>query len=133
MRINKNCKICGKEYIKKASAILCENSKTCSISCRRKMLGNLLRGKVWTDDQKKNMAQRKGEQSQNWKGDSIGYRALHHWISLERGKPHYCEHCKKSNLKHRQYHWANVSGDYKRIVSDWLRLCASCHKKYDRI
>lgn len=66
-----------------------------------------------------------------WK-DNVGYRAIHSWIAKEKGKPHYCKHCKRSDLFHRQYHWANKSGLYKRDLSDWLRLCASCHKKYDK-
>lgn len=40
-------------------------------------------------------------------------------------------HLEKTNLKHRQYHWANISRSYKRDLSDWVRLCASCHKKSD--
>lgn len=30
-----------------------------------------------------------------------------------------------------KFEWANKSGDYKRDLSDWLRLCISCHRKYD--
>lgn len=26
---------------------------------------------------------------------------------------------------------ANKNGNYKRIIEDWIRLCASCHMKYD--
>lgn len=66
-----------------------------------------------------------------WKGDKASYNAKHKWVEKRLGKPHYCEHCKRTNLKHRQYHWANVSRNYLRIVSDWIRLCAKCHAKYD--
>lgn len=131
MTIIKECTICNNKYSKTASIARCSNSKTCSIGCRRLLLGKLLKGRKFTALQKTNMSQPKGEKSQNWKGDEIGYRTIHQWIQLQRGKPHYCEHCKKSNLKHRQYQWANKSGEYKRDISDWLRLCAKCHKKYD--
>jgi hypothetical protein len=68
----------------------------------------------------------------NWKGDKVGYRALHSWISRKRGQPHYCEVCKRDDLRYRQYHWANKSGKYKRELSDWIRLCVKCHKEFDR-
>lgn len=72
------------------------------------------------------------EQNGNWKGDDANYGSKHIWVYRRLGQPHYCEHCKRSDLKHRQYHWANVSGEYKRIISDWIRLCVKCHKKYDK-
>ena len=72
-----------------------------------------------------------GLQNINWKGDDVGYRAKHNWVEGKLGKPHYCEHCKRSDLPHRNYHWANVSQKYLRKVNDWMRLCVSCHKKYD--
>ena len=80
----------------------------------------------------KRVSQFREEKSVKWKGDKVGYRALHLWIENKRGKPHYCEHCKKSNLSHRCYHWANKSKEYKRKVNDWIRLCVKCHKKYDK-
>jgi len=30
-------------------------------------------------------------------------------------------------------HWHNISGEYKRDVSDWIRLCAKCHKKEHKL
>ena len=71
-----------------------------------------------------------GNRNWNWKGDSVGYGALHTWIKKRLGKPQKCEHCQSTNKK--MYHWANKSGTYKRNLSDWLRLCVSCHRKYDR-
>lgn len=67
----------------------------------------------------------------NWKGETASYSAKHHWIKRHRGNPDYCEHCKKSNLTHRSYHWANISGKYKRDLNDWIRLCIHCHYKFD--
>lgn len=75
---------------------------------------------------------KKGEHSginnPKWKED-VGYHALHQWVSYNYGKPRFCEQCKTS--ERRMYHWANISGEYKRDRDDWLRLCVSCHKKYD--
>ncbi len=73
-----------------------------------------------------------GEKNVNWKGDKVGYRALHRWVVVRLGQPHCCDHCLKTNLKHRQYHWANKSGQYKRDITDWIRLCVKCHKAYDK-
>lgn len=73
-----------------------------------------------------------GEDHKLWKGDRVSYTALHHWLYRYLGTPHKCEHCGNKKLRHRQYHWANKSGEYKRTLSDWIRLCAKCHYHYDR-
>jgi hypothetical protein len=59
------------------------------------------------------------------------YDDIHRWIKVEKGQSNKCEYCKKiyKNLSH--MHWANKSGEYKKDVNDWLRLCRWCHKKYD--
>lgn len=73
----------------------------------------------------------KGEKHYKWKGDNVGYRTLHKWVEIQLGKPHFCEDCGNKELKHRQYHWANISKQYKRIITDWRRLCGKCHKAFD--
>lgn len=72
------------------------------------------------------------EQTPGWVGDKIKYFGLHTWVRKKLGKPLKCEHCGIENLRPRQYHWANKSREYKRDLSDWLRLCVKCHRKYDR-
>jgi hypothetical protein len=59
----------------------------------------------------------------------VNYRDLHKWVEQALGKPSSCEKC--GTTEDRRYHWANVSGSYKRELSDWRRLCVSCHKTYD--
>jgi NUMOD3 motif len=71
----------------------------------------------------------RGERHGNWKGDQAGYEALHAWVRLRLGNPSRCEHC--GTTKPRHYEWANVSGKYKRQLSDWIRLCKPCHSKFD--
>lgn len=66
-----------------------------------------------------------------WKGDNASYAAKHMWVYKRLGKPNTCEHCGRSNLSGRMIHWANKSGKYIRDLNDWLRLCVSCHHKYD--
>lgn len=69
------------------------------------------------------------ENHHNWKGDKIGYFALHSWVTRKLGKPSKCEHC--GDTSERKYHWANISKMYKRDLSDWVRLCIPCHMKFD--
>lgn len=63
-----------------------------------------------------------------WKGDDVGIDALHSWVIRRLGKPAQCEHCGSSE---KRTEWANRSQQYKRDVVDWIRLCRSCHLKYD--
>lgn len=70
-----------------------------------------------------------GKNSKNWKGNKATYSSLHDWVERHLGKPSKCEHC--GTTEKRMYHWANKSHKYKRILSDWIRLCVPCHKRYD--
>lgn len=66
-----------------------------------------------------------------WKGLSASYVTIHKWVARELGKPNYCEAChtKKAN----RFEWSNISGEYKRELSDWKRLCSRCHHAVDDI
>ena len=72
-----------------------------------------------------------GAKSYNWKGDNVGYQALHSWVNRMLGKPCTCEHCGKTGLVGKHIQWANKSQEYKRDITDWLRLCVPCHRNYD--
>jgi len=69
------------------------------------------------------------EKNSQWRGDEVGYYALHDWVRRRFHKNMLCEICGADDKK--VYHLANKSGEYKRDLSDWMRLCVSCHKKYD--
>jgi len=71
----------------------------------------------------------KDEKHADWKGDYVGYRALHDWIERKLGKPQKCEFCESTIAK--RYHWANLNHKYNRKFTDWVRLCVSCHRYYD--
>lgn len=75
----------------------------------------------------------KGEKHPNWKGNLVGYRALHDWVERTLGIPIKCKKCKKPYIKkvRRNIQWANISGKYKRDKKDWIALCIGCHKKKD--
>ena len=77
----------------------------------------------------KKFPQIEGEKNGMWKGDGVGRPALHRWVDRKLGRPSRCDFCGTTKL--RRYHWANKSGEYKRVLTDWLRLCVPCHKKYD--
>lgn len=82
-----------------------------------------------------------GKDSPNWKGDKVGYEALHGWIKRTYGKANKCEEIEciyprknmrgKMMLKPKRYEWSNISGLYKRDREDWRMLCPSCHRKFD--
>jgi hypothetical protein len=74
---------------------------------------------------KKDRAQSKNPM---WKGDEVGYDALHDWVKRHRGKPERCQFCGEENAS---IQWANKSGKYKRKLEDWLELCIKCHVNYD--
>lgn len=60
------------------------------------------------------------------------YHAIHKWVRKTYGKPSLCEHCGTTEAK--RFEWAakdHVLGGKRR--EDWLRLCATCHKRYDGI
>lgn len=57
---------------------------------------------------------------------------LHAWVKKNLGTPKRCEQCGRDNLTGKRIHWANISHEYRRDLSDWIRLCAPCHSHYDR-
>ena len=69
----------------------------------------------------------RGENNIKWKGDNAGYRALHLWVERQLGKAKMCQN--NSAHSSTRYHWANVSGEYKRDISDWIEVCPSCNRK----
>ena len=58
------------------------------------------------------------------------YVMLHKWVRRELGKPQECENCGRTDDEV-QYDWANISGEYLRDLTDWARLCHSCHRLID--
>ena len=67
----------------------------------------------------------------NWlrKSNPYEYKKIHYETGRDFGKPKKCEFC--LDVSDHRYHWANVSGKYTKERKDWLRLCPSCHFKYD--
>lgn len=61
---------------------------------------------------------------------SSKYVALHNWVRLRKGRATSCDICKTTTSG--KYEWSNISGEYKRELSDYRSLCASCHRLLDR-
>lgn len=93
--------------------------------------------RTFSDEHRKNLSEaakkripKKGDQTSGWRGDEVGYGGIHIWMAREFGSPRKCDHCNCDDAS--TFDWANKSGDYLRDRSDWLRLCRSCHTKYDK-
>lgn len=68
-----------------------------------------------------------GDKNGMWKGECVGYHALHEWIIKRKPKPNLCEKCKERPPKD----LANISGKYKRDVNDFEWICRKCHMVKD--
>lgn len=81
----------------------------------------------------------KGIKPPVWKGDKVKYSGIHMWIRWHFGKADRCENRQDKILtfecsrKSKNYQWALIKGKkYLRRRKYFIKLCASCHKKYDR-
>jgi len=101
-----------------------QRTKLCSKECHNELQRQRPSYRLGTE------SSYKGKKHHNWQGDKVNYLSLHKWVSRHKGKPQECEHC--NNTSDQKYHWANKSHEYKRILSDWIRLCVPCHSAYDR-
>lgn len=90
-------------------------------------------GMRFTKEHRENIAKAgklKHEENHNhWSGDAVGNKGVHAWVRRQKGRPNFCEICKSTTKKN--YHWANIGHEYKRRLEDYVRLCVSCHKRYD--
>jgi len=149
----KKCPICDKEVIKRGNKYCC---KECYSEAQRRKLypqcgfrnghgfigGGVEKGrhlspktefKKGRSNPFKNKEQPsiKGEKNGFWKGDEVGYFALHNWVRRNYGIPTKCEECGKEIESGKGIQWANVSGEYKRDRDDWEALCVRCHVMKD--
>lgn len=142
--MTKVCIICKKEFNKppKYGSIQWKNRKYCSKKCygknntgeinpskRLSVRRKISESKVGN---KNNMFGKRGESSSNWKGDKASYHSKHSWVRRFLGTPTKCQECGQDGLTGHKIHWANISGQYKRVKDDWKRLCTFCHVAFDK-
>ncbi len=72
-----------------------------------------------------------GSSEMKWKGTLKDYKKLHYCINKYLGKPEKCSKCGKIE-NGKKIHWANKSGEYKKELNDWIRLCSKCHYLLDK-
>lgn len=88
-------------------------------------------GKTHTHEVRKRIQlarlQKYSENSNAWKGDKAGNRAIHEWIRNNFLPPKECQFCgliKPLDL-------ANMTGVYNREFKNWKYICRKCHVYHD--
>jgi len=121
---SKICIVCGKEFFKtpNLSQRAWELSrKYCSIPCRVKDLPMPKRKTPYPS----------GADHPSWKGDKVGYFALHAWVNKVKGRANHCGNPNCQTKSPKKFEWSNISGEYKRDIDDYESLCTWCHRKKD--
>ena len=111
------CKICNQDKKYKKSYL--NKNKNYGIFCSRKCQGIDMVGKKRPELRESKL----GDKNPIWKGDDVGYNALHARINRNFKKPEKCQDCKINPA----YDLANISQKYKTDISDWEWLCRRCH------
>jgi len=114
-KFKKVCKVCHKRFTG------CKKSIYCSKICCGADFKNYL------DRNHKVSVSKLNELNPQWRGDDVGYASLHAWVRRKLKKPSRCICCQK--VKPRDV--ANISGKYKRDLTDWEWLCRRCHMETD--
>lgn len=137
---SRKCKNCGKDWkiaemrgkrSQDFCGSLCASSHTMRQNWSDPNFQKKTRERGRTTGQR--LAERNGQGATHprWKGDEVGYRGIHSWVRRQKGPANKCDadDCEgRSNT----YHWSNISGEYKRDLSDWQQRCVPCHSAFDR-
>lgn len=150
-RVNIVCQKCGKKFSVNKFR---EKTKYCSHKC----YSDTKKGSLPTENQLKYWERMKGrelpkettnkmsetqkrignrppsfenEKHPMWKEEGVSYAGLHMWVRRHFGSPMVCEHCGLVAKTKYNIHWANTDHKYTREREKWIRLCVSCHRKYD--
>ena len=117
IRPKKICEFCNREFSLKypISERLWPKRRFCSNFCRTKLCDE----KHW-----------------HWKGNNVGYRAIHQWLKRNYGLATRCENCGKTGIRKNNkwtIEWALLKGkNYMKQRDNYWMLCISCHRKYDK-
>ena len=131
-RVKRICATCSKSFSAQIGMVKKGYRKFCNAQCyfrseEVKIGGKLSKGKSVS-------ASRSGKEHHMWKGNNVGYNALHDWVKRNLGKAIHCEFCGMDKLpknRKRFFGWANISKLYKRDLADWVQLCMKCHYQFD--
>jgi hypothetical protein len=105
-KVNTTCTICKTTFKTSQKSLDKGWSKTCSRKCFHIRYGLLKKGKF----------------------SGSNYGSLHQWVRHQLGDPSLCTFCGKTEGK---FEWSNISGNYKKDITDWQRLCIHCHRRLD--
>jgi|SRR5215218_4270065 len=94
---------------------------------RRFIKGHECIGRKHSEETRKKIIKSLLGNNYGFKGDNVGYEALHVWMRKRLLEPGFCQMCFKAPSRD----LANITGIYNRDFSNWLYLCRSCHKKLD--
>lgn len=128
----------GEKYCSTYCADMIKRGKKHSLEIRKKMSlsqkktdnkGRFIKGQRPSLITEFKKGENSNEKNPTWKGDAVGYGALHQWVRKNLLQPEGCERCRKRNVS---LELSNTSLLYKRDLSDWEYLCKSCHAKKDR-
>ena len=104
------CKQCLKSF--KADA--CSDRQYCSREC----------------DHLAKIGKHSNENNHMWKGNKVGYNAIHVWVRKYKPKPKFCEICNLNEPKE----VALIKGkEHGRDINLYQWLCLQCHRKKDLI
>jgi NUMOD3 motif len=73
---------------------------------------------------------KRGELNPRWKGDGVGFHALHRWLNRNFPKAGVCEECGHEGKT--EHAFKRHPEPYTREPDDYRELCRSCHLKFDR-
>lgn len=136
MKINLTCQVCSRQYA--VQPYRAKTSKHCSRICHNSSAGKK-GGKAGIGVSRNKGAKHpylaeynrthplKSERHPHWKGETVGYYALHTWVKRNFGAAVECEECAST----RNVEWSNTDRKYTRDRDTWRTLCASCHRIYD--
>lgn len=72
------------------------------------------------------------EDHPRWKGDDVGYRALHYRIVKLFGKADRCENLDCAHTDYHRFEWANLTNEVSNERDNWAMLCVFCHRQMDK-
>lgn len=143
-RMKINCSYCKTIVYRYPCRIKMSQRQYCSIECKNlhqkitrigvlagkkhPMYGKHHNEKTKLKNRLSHIGKRLKAENPAWKGNEVGYMALHDWIRRHKPKSDMCENCKQI----KKLELANISGEYKRDIDDFKWLCKSCHNKRDK-